>query len=44
MTAKFITTPGGERLAILPVEEYEDMRDALAHARAMAEYRAGGDE
>ena len=32
MTAKFIITPGGEKLAILPADEYEDMRDALAHA------------
>jgi predicted transcriptional regulator len=44
MTAKLITTPGGEKLAILPAEEYEDMCDALAHARAMADYRAGRDE
>jgi DNA-binding XRE family transcriptional regulator len=41
MTAKFITTPGGEKLAILPAEEYQDMRDALVHQRAMADYRAG---
>jgi DNA-binding XRE family transcriptional regulator len=41
MTAKFVTTPGGEKLAILPAEEYEDMRDALLHQRAMADYRAG---
>ena len=26
MTAKLITTPGGEKLAILPAEEYEDLR------------------
>ena len=44
MTAKLITTPGGEKLAILPAQEYEDMCDALAHARAMADYRAGRDE
>jgi DNA-binding XRE family transcriptional regulator len=44
MTAKFITTPGGEKLAIVPAEEYEDMRDALVHQRAMADYRAGRDE
>jgi DNA-binding XRE family transcriptional regulator len=44
MTAKLIVTPGGEELAILPAEEYEDMRDALAHATAMADYRAGRDE
>jgi DNA-binding XRE family transcriptional regulator len=41
LTAKFVTTPGGEKLAILPAEEYEDMRDALVHQRAMADYRAG---
>jgi DNA-binding XRE family transcriptional regulator len=44
MTAKFITTPGGEKLAVLPAEEYEDMCDVLAHASAMADYRAGRDE
>lgn len=41
MTAKFVVTPGGEKLAILPAEEYEDMRDALTHQSAMAGYRAG---
>jgi DNA-binding XRE family transcriptional regulator len=44
MNAKLITTPGGEKLAILPAEEFEDLCDALAHATAMAEYRAGHDE
>jgi DNA-binding XRE family transcriptional regulator len=41
MTAKFVVTPGGEELAILPAQEYEDMRDALTHQEAMADYRAG---
>jgi DNA-binding XRE family transcriptional regulator len=41
MTTEFITTPGGEKLAILPAEEYKDMRDALVHQRAMSDYRAG---
>ncbi len=44
MTAKLITTPGGERLAILPADEYEDLCDELAHAAAMADYRAGREE
>ena len=44
MSAKFVVTPGGEKLAILPAQDYEDLRDALAHATAMAEYRAGRDE
>jgi DNA-binding XRE family transcriptional regulator len=44
MNAKFITTPGGEKLAILPADEFEDLCDALAHATAMAEYRAGREE
>ena len=44
MNAKIITTPKGERLAILPAEEYEDMVDSLIHAEAMAEYRSGKDE
>ena len=33
MNAKFIVTPGGEKLAILPADEYETMRDALVHQR-----------
>ena len=41
MTAKFIVTPGGEKLAVLPADEYEDMRDALIHQSAMSDYRAG---
>jgi DNA-binding XRE family transcriptional regulator len=41
MNAKFIVTPGGEKLAILPASEFEDMRDALIHEAAMADYRAG---
>lgn len=41
MTAKFVVTPGGEKLAILPAAEYENMRDALGHQVAMADYRAG---
>jgi DNA-binding XRE family transcriptional regulator len=41
VTAKFIVTPGGEKLAVLPAEEYEDMRDALLHQGAMSDYRAG---
>ena len=44
LNAKIITTPKGERLAILPAEDYEDMCDALIHAQAMADYRAGRDE
>jgi DNA-binding XRE family transcriptional regulator len=44
VNAKIITTPKGERLAILPAEEYEDMSDALLHAQAMADYREGRDE
>jgi DNA-binding XRE family transcriptional regulator len=41
VTAKFIVTPGGEKLAVLPADEYEDMRDALVHRSAMSDYRAG---
>ena len=44
MTAKLIITPGGEKLAILPADEYEDICDRLAHANAMADYRAGREE
>ena len=41
ISAKFVVTPGGEKLAILPAKEYEDMRDALIHQQAMADFRAG---
>jgi DNA-binding XRE family transcriptional regulator len=44
LNAKIIITPKGERLAILPAEDYEDMSDALIHAQAMADYREGRDE
>jgi DNA-binding XRE family transcriptional regulator len=44
MTAKLIITPGGEKLAILPASEFEDLCDALAHVTAMADYRAGLEE
>ena len=44
MSVKFIVTPGGEKLAILPAQDYEDMRDALLHQNAMADYRAGRSE
>jgi DNA-binding XRE family transcriptional regulator len=41
LTVKFIVTPGGEKLAMLPVEDYESMLDALTHQRAMSDYRGG---
>jgi hypothetical protein len=44
MTAKLIITPGGEKLAILPADEFEDLCDQLAHAQAMADYYAGRDK
>ncbi len=42
MGAKIFVTPAGEELAVLPRAEYEDLRDALTHDRAMAAYRSGG--
>ncbi len=44
MNANIMVTPKGERLAIMPAQEYEDMRDALIHAQAVADLRAGRDE
>jgi DNA-binding XRE family transcriptional regulator len=44
VNAKIIVTPKGERLAILPAQDYEDMRDAVRHAGVVADYRAGRDE
>ena len=40
VNTKFVVTPGGEKLAILPAEEYEDLCDALSHQEAMAAHRA----
>jgi DNA-binding XRE family transcriptional regulator len=44
MPARCFTTSDGEEVAILPASEYEDLRDALAQATAMADYRAGREE
>jgi len=39
----YVTTPGGEELAILPRAELERMMAAVNHAQALADYRAGRD-
>jgi DNA-binding XRE family transcriptional regulator len=39
----YVTTPGGEELAILPRAELERMIAALNHAKALADYRSGRD-
>ena len=44
MTAKLIVTPGGKKHAFTKPTIRKNLCDALAHANAMAEYRAGGDE
>lgn len=41
--ATFVTTPGGEELAILPRRAYEDLVEEAAHGLALAEHRAGRD-
>lgn len=43
MNVTYVTTPGGEELAILPRSELEDILDAADHARALVEHRAGRD-
>lgn len=40
---RFITTPGGEELAILPRRDLEDLMDATRHERALAAHRTGRD-
>ncbi|MBN9551983.1 MAG: helix-turn-helix transcriptional regulator [Alphaproteobacteria bacterium] len=43
-TMTFLTTPGGEELAIMPRREFEALQEALEaaeHARDLADYRAG---
>lgn len=39
----YVTTPGGEELAILPRAELEQMMAAVNHAEALADYRSGHD-
>src|SRR5580700_2269187 len=38
---RYITTPGGEELAILPRAQLEELLDVAGHTSAMADYRAG---
>ncbi|RWM06026.1 MAG: hypothetical protein E5X80_22215 [Mesorhizobium sp.] len=43
-TMTFLTTPGGEELAIIPRREFEALKEAAEgaeHARDLADYRAG---
>lgn len=37
----YVTTPGGEELAILPRSELEALRESLDHAQALGSFRAG---
>ncbi|MEI9411607.1 helix-turn-helix transcriptional regulator [Mesorhizobium salmacidum] len=37
----YVTTPGGEELAILPRSELEALRESLEHAQALGGFRAG---
>lgn len=41
---RYVTTPGGEELAILPRAELEELLDIAGHSAAMADYREGRDE
>jgi DNA-binding XRE family transcriptional regulator len=41
MAVQFIATPGGEKMAVLPAEEYQDLIDARDAEVAMREVRAG---
>lgn len=42
--AQTITTPGGETLVVLPLDEFEALRDATDHAKAMAALARGDEE
>ena len=37
----YVTTPGGEELAILPRSELDALRESLDHAQALGSFRAG---
>jgi DNA-binding XRE family transcriptional regulator len=39
MSFQTIKTPGGETLVVLPLDEYEDLRDAADYAKAKAARR-----
>jgi len=41
MAVSYVTTPGGEELALLPRAEFEALKQAAVHARTVADYRAG---
>lgn len=41
MNIRYITTPKGEQLAILPRAELDELTEAIEHARDVAAYEAG---
>ncbi|HMQ58883.1 MAG TPA: helix-turn-helix transcriptional regulator [Rhizobiaceae bacterium] len=41
MNTRFLVTPNGEELAVLPRAEYDEMIEAVARTRDVADYRAG---
>ncbi|RST88191.1 XRE family transcriptional regulator [Aquibium carbonis] len=41
MNVRFVTTPEGEEMAVLPRAEFEALTAAVDHAKAVADYRAG---
>lgn len=43
MTMQTIKTPAGETLVVLSLEDYEALRDAADHARALADVATGGE-
>lgn len=38
---RYVTTPDGEELVILPRAQLEELLDIAGHATAMADYRSG---
>lgn len=44
MAYQTITTPGGDVLVVIPLEEFEALRDAAEHAKAMGALARGEEE
>lgn len=41
MNVRYVTTPEGEEMAVLPRAQFEALTEAVDHARAVAGYSAG---
>jgi len=41
LNVRYVTTPDGEEMAVLPRAQFEALTEAVDHAKAVADYRAG---